>query len=740
MFIHKRSVAGLMVGIGGIIMLMFALLYLALTDDTRLRETHRKLQVLYEKTEQAFVMREAIRKRAFSLAMITRMQDFFERDAELQRFSGYALEFVEARERLIAMGLGPEERSILEDFQKAVDKDRPLVEKTMKILVEGRSNKQAEDMALQAINVQKMLFTDLGRLVDVLRKLESEQVENAGINSEKGRRRLILLGGLMFLTSIVIAVIIVRRERTHMGSLLAEISERRKAEDQVREFNASLELRVEERTTQLNKSRDVLLEAQRVAAIGSWEWLVSENRFNWSRETFHLFGIDPGQVEPDFTQLIERYLPDDAERVKRAVDATLKNDAPYDIQFKIIRTDGRRLIAQAIGKVERDADGAPLRMYGTLQDITAQKEAEEMLRKLSRAVEQSPSSVFITDTDGVIEYVNSKFTEMMGYSFTEAIGQTPRIIASDKTPKELILDLWSTIGAGREWRGEIVDRRKDGTEFWAYVTIAPVKDDGDVITHYVAMHEDIGQRKQAEFNLNKALQEADIANRSKSELLANMSHELRTPLNAIIGFSSSMKEEIFGPLGHWKYREYLDDISSSGEHLLGLISDILDVSAIEAGKVEINQESLDIGDLVAASVRLVKNRFVEGDVRLDINIDKDLAEFRADRRRIVQIIVNLLSNAVKFTKPGGRVTIRVSSDGQDGHLFIITDTGIGMTGQEIDKAMSWFGQVDRGLVGKHEGTGLGLPLARKLVEMHGGVLRIASEKGRGTTVTLHFQV
>lgn len=232
-------------------------------------------------------------------------------------------------------------------------------------------------------------------------------------------------------------------------------------------------------------------------------------------------------------------------------------------------------------------------------------------------------------------------------------------------------------------------------------------------------------------------EKAVVASRTKSDLMANMSHELRTPLNAIIGFSSMMKSETFGSLNE-KYKQYANDINISGEHLLDLINDILDASAIEAGKLKLVEENIDVGKVFEETLRMINDYADEGNIRLTCNTNDGLPEIRADKRRLIQILLNLLSNAIKFTPPSGEVSIIASLDGAGAHVFTVTDTGIGMDEEELVKAMSKFGQVDSSLSRKHEGTGLGLPLAKGLVELHDGSFEIKSEKGKGTTVTVLF--
>lgn len=255
--------------------------------------------------------------------------------------------------------------------------------------------------------------------------------------------------------------------------------------------------------------------------------------------------------------------------------------------------------------------------------------------------------------------------------------------------------------------------------------------DGGVLFTYT----DISDRKRVEDDLRRAKEEAELASRSKSEFLANMSHELRTPLNAIIGFSDILMGQLFGPLGDERYPDYARDIRDSGLHLLNLINDVLDASKVEFGKVELIEETVDISGIVESCMRLMRERAETAGLKLIQGLPAGLPLLQGDSRRLKQILLNLLSNAIKFTPTGGQVAIR-ARDGEDGFCLIVEDTGIGIAADDLDKALRPFGQIDSRLARKYQGTGLGLPLARSMAELHGGRLELASVPGAGTTATL----
>ncbi|HEY9078813.1 MHYT domain-containing protein [Magnetovibrio sp.] len=369
-------------------------------------------------------------------------------------------------------------------------------------------------------------------------------------------------------------------------------------------------------------------------------------------------------------------------------------------------------------------------------EIQERKRAEDQIQRLSRAVEQSPAGVVMTDLNGTIVYVNSRFTEMNGYTLADVIGKSPRILKSGRTSNQEYANMWATISQGHEWRGELYNKRKDGSFYWEFLSISTIRDANGEPINYLGIQEDITETKSAMSALQHAKEDAEYANHVKSQFLASMSHELRTPLNAIIGFSEMVMSELFGPVGSPKYLEYTKDIHDSGEHLLELITDILDMSKIESGNLQLNESQVEISRIAETCRKLVNSRANDKDITLLADLPNPSPVVMGDSVRLKQIFINLLTNAVKYTPRGGDIAMDIGIDERGGLKITIADTGIGMSEEDIPRALEPFSQIGDIMSAPSEGVGLGLYLTRSLVEMHGGILHIDSSLGHGTTVTV----
>lgn len=346
-------------------------------------------------------------------------------------------------------------------------------------------------------------------------------------------------------------------------------------------------------------------------------------------------------------------------------------------------------------------------------------------------LESMKDAVFVVKQDGIIEYANPAMLSAFGANSIDTMASG-------------ILPCTGSIGCALTSKGLKAGCRKKCEEVFSPITskgysvnCAPFRNHNAQESRLVILT-DITSHILAEQRLLEAKNIAESANLTKSQILANMSHELRTPLNAIIGFSDIMLHAIFGALGNDRYTDYAKDIHSSGLHLLDLINDILDVSAIEAGKVELQNENTDINQIVESALRLIKARADIGKVAIRTELEDDTPLLFGDGRRLKQIILNLVSNAVKFTPKNGTVTVRTRKDETSAIIVVVEDTGVGMTQAEIRKSMEPFGQADSGLNRKHEGTGLGLPLTLGLIELHDGEMNIESQKGKGTNIVVTF--
>ena len=369
------------------------------------------------------------------------------------------------------------------------------------------------------------------------------------------------------------------------------------------------------------------------------------------------------------------------------------------------------------------------------QDLETQRALAEVKESYRKLLALTPDAVYI-HVDARIVLANKAAVEVFGAGSEEEIigASIYDLMNSEVVP---IAEDYQR-RTGDTVRMEQKRRRLNGEEFWARVSITPLNWSGE--RGALVILTDITEQHRAQEALVNAMESAEIANKSKSEFLANMSHELRTPLNAIIGFSEIMQNEMFGEIGNEHYTEYARDIHESGMHLLYVINDILDLSKIEAGKLSVSLSEVDLADVTEASVRLVRQSAAEAGVRVDTRLVGALPIIQVDQRMLKQMLMNLLSNAIKFTPEGAKIRLSVRRVENDFVEIAVVDTGVGISAADLPRVLEPFVQADHASESRETGTGLGLPLTKSLVELHGGTFRLWSRVGLGTRAVLLLPV
>jgi two-component system cell cycle sensor histidine kinase PleC len=497
---------------------------------------------------------------------------------------------------------------------------------------------------------------------------------------------------------------------------------------------------------------------------GLWDWDLSRGRIFWSQSMFTMLGLDTRSDLLTFGEVNALVKSDDIDLFAIADQLISSKIDHIDQTFRMQHTDGHWIWLRVRCELSQGAADAGMHLIGIAVDITEQKSlAEKTVEadlRLRDAIETIPEAFVLWDAGDRLVLCNSHFQRLhklpdsaitpgTSYETVIEVGSMPEV-------RSRLHETGTQTPGARTFEAQL----EDGS--WLHISERRTKDGG-----YVSVGTDITRIKEHEQKLvdndlrlratvidlkrsqtaleQQALELADLAekysrektraeeaNQTKSKFLANMSHELRTPLNAIIGFSEIMESGMFGTLGSEKYQEYCHDILTSGHYLLEVINDILDMSKIEAGRMKLDLEPLDLSKTLAESLRVVSGRAEDKNLVLDADIEGTISVV-ADRRAIKQIIVNLLSNAVKFTPDGGKVVVR-SRLLSDSIVLMIADTGIGIAPQSLARLGRPFEQVESQLTKTYHGSGLGLAIARSLTSLHGGTMRLRSKLGTGTVV------
>ena len=494
---------------------------------------------------------------------------------------------------------------------------------------------------------------------------------------------------------------------------------------------------------------------------GLWDWDLARGRIFWSQSMFEILGLESANDLLSFGDVSALVHPDDVQLYELATELVDAKLTYVDHAFRMRHADGHWVWLRARCELVSQPGEPGPHLIGIAVDITEQKSLVERTvaadLRLRDAIETIPEAFVLWDADNRLVLCNSNFQELhdlpdeaitvgASYESLVAAGQKPVV-------RNKIVTAGPVVPGARTFEAQLEDGR------WLHISERRTKDGGyvSVGTDITALktHEEklidseqrlmatvqdlrVSQQRSAELTEKYAAEKtrAEEANQAKSKFLANMSHELRTPLNAIIGFSEIMESNMFGPLGSDKYHEYCGDIRSSGQYLLEVINDILDMSKIEAGRIRLDFEDLELDALLSEAMRVVSARAEEKQLDVASRISPDL-RLRADRRALKQVLLNLLSNAVKFTPAGGRITVRGRVSGEC-IVLAIADTGIGIAKDALARLGRPFEQVESQLIKSHQGSGLGLAISKSLVGLHGGHMRIRSTLGKGTLVVVRL--
>lgn len=446
-----------------------------------------------------------------------------------------------------------------------------------------------------------------------------------------------------------------------------------------------------------------------------------------------IYNFKQEDVIDDASKIFTRIHPDDAKQVSESIKKSAETLEDWQDEFRIVNPVKGIIWVEGHSTPSKENDGT-IMWHGFITDITARKSAEERLRTLSRAVEQSPAIIVITDINGDIEFVNPKFTEVTGYEFNQVIGKNPRILKSGNTSKEEYKTLWKTISEGKEWRGEFLNKRKNGEFYWESAFITPILNSAGKIINYIALKEDITERKKLITDLIEAKEKAEEMNRIKAYFFANMSHELRTPFVGIVGFSELLSESLTNP----DEKEMAEQILKSSKRLTDTLNKILNVTRLEFDKIDLRIREVNIIEL-AEQIRTLFSKSAENkNLEIKTKYANDTIIVTTDGRLIEEILSNLVNNAVKYTNKG---YIEISAElkpelDRDNLILKVQDTGVGIPKSKQEMIWQEFRQVSEGMNRSFEGTGLGLTITKKYLEILNGTVLLESELGKGSTFTI----
>ena len=525
--------------------------------------------------------------------------------------------------------------------------------------------------------------------------------------------------------------------------------------------------RAEQTTERILRTQECIEKALSRGSCGLWDWDLSRGRVTWSRSMYDMLGYAPSASDMSIGEVMELVHPDDADLFEIARNTADQRLDRIDELFRMRHANGSHVWMRIRTEMLEEMPGYP-KMIGIAVDVTENhrlaRESETASQRLQAAIENTAESFALWDRNDNLIMANSRFLDFNGLTDADIAPGMPRSVVEERSRQPIseraIVTHSAMTTKSRTFERQLTDERwiqvsekrtRDG------ITISVGTDVSQIKAHEQQLErneqllmttveelraerrvsaEKAKELSEANARFLEAKEKAEAAYRTKSEFLANMSHELRTPLNAIIGFSDVMKLEMFGAIGDARYISYAHDIHDSGTFLLSVVNDILDMSKIEAGCLELNYEETDLEPVVREAVQMLSIQAERAGIEVDFRID-DRLRLVADRRAIKQTLVNLLSNAVKFTGEGGRVRVRARSLSKAVQISI-EDTGCGIPKKDLARIGEPFEQVQSQMSKNHKGTGLGLAISRSLVALHGGSLKVKSTVGVGTIVSFRI--
>ncbi|MBU0604412.1 MAG: PAS domain S-box protein [Gammaproteobacteria bacterium] len=503
-------------------------------------------------------------------------------------------------------------------------------------------------------------------------------------------------------------------------------------------------------TRALRERDDLLREMGELAHIGAWAFDVATGHGMWTDEVMRIQEVAPGD-DATADLGLRLFHGEHRTRIEQAINDAITHGTPYDLELELVTARGNLRWVRTVGQPVFEGDRV-VKLRGTLQDVTARKQAEESIRLLSQAVEQSPAAIVITDAAGRISYANDAYVKLGGEDRAALIGRDLRAIyaAVGRLDGGDADDVRHALDEGLDWQGEFSGVHADGSERLERIGMTPIRQPDGRITHFVAVSQDISERRRMEEELQRhrtrleelvlsrttelaqAKESAEAANRSKSAFLASMSHEIRTPMNAIIGLAHLLARTELGAA----QRERLGKIEAAAEHLRKVIDDVLDLSKIEAEKLSLDVTGFSVEALFGEVRSMMLERVAEKGLYLQADARGVPQWLYGDVTRLRQALLNYLGNAVKFTERGGIVlSARVEERIGDTLMvrFEVSDSGIGIAPEELDRLFASFEQADASIARKYGGSGLGLLITRRLARLMGGDAGADSEPGRGST-------